>query len=141
MKTYYYSDGSLRESPPSFFTRFVANTLALVVAAYLINSMEIAGVFAILLSGFIFTVLNAIVKPILILLTLPLTIVTLGLFYPLVNVIIINLLDFIMGKSFEVGGIFDAILVSIVVAIINYAVTHLFKEERPQNEIEIIGER
>ncbi len=122
---------------PSFFTRFVANMLALGLSAYLISEMDIDGVFALVISAFIFTILNAIVKPILVVLTLPLTVITLGLFYPVVNVIIISLLDVIMGGKFIVEGFFNAILVSIIVAIVNYAVTHMFKEDRSGIAVEI----
>lgn len=118
------------KSTPSFLTRFVVNSVALTVSAYLISDMNFSSVFAIIIAGFIFTILNAIVKPILVVLTLPLTVITFGLFYPIVNVIVINILDFIMGDNFIINGIFNAILVSIIVAIVNYAVTHLFKEDR-----------
>ncbi len=124
MNTYYYNSKTV----PSFFARFCANILALGLSAYLLDNLYISNLIALIVAAFIFTFLNAIIKPILILLTLPLTIITLGLFYPVVNVIILTMLDLIMGSRFEIDGFFTAIIVTIIVAIVNYAVTHLFKE-------------
>ncbi len=118
-----------KSQAPSFFARFFANALALGLSAFIISGVRIDGVSSLLLSAAIFTLLNAIVKPILVLLTLPLTIISLGLFYPIVNVIIINILGVIMGSKFNVDGFFSAIVVSIIVAMVNYAVTHVFKED------------
>lgn len=123
-----------RDTSPAFLTRFFANALALGASAYLIDGLQIDSIVYLLISSLIFTLLNAFVKPILFVLTLPLTIITLGLFYPIVNVIILNIVDFFMGSGFIITGIFSAILVSIVVAIVNYAVTNLFVSKKRDND-------
>src|SRR5690554_3441950 len=66
-----------------------------------------------LVSAILIYVLNKTIKPILVWLTLPITGLTLGLFYPFINVFILNIVDFILGSHFEIGGI----LMSFVVAI------------------------
>ncbi len=116
-----------RDNKKSFTTRFFVNTLALGASAYLINDFYIESFWYVVLAGLIFTVLNSIVKPLVIFLMLPFLLITLGIVYPLVNVIILNLLDYIMGSALTIEGIFNAILVSIIVSIVNYAVTNLFK--------------
>ncbi len=63
--------------------------------------------------------LNKTIKPILVILTLPLTGLTLGLFYPFINVFILNIVDFILGDYFTINGIFMAIIVSIFISIMN----------------------
>ncbi len=110
-----------------FFTRLIVNTLALGASAYLIDDFYISSMFFLVLAGFIFTILNSIIKPLVIFLMLPFLLITLGIMYPLVNVVVLNILDWIMGDALIITGVFNAILVSIIVAIVNYAVTNLFK--------------
>ena len=78
------------------------------------------------LATLIIFILNKTVKPVIIKLTIPLTGLTLGLFYPFVNVIILKLTDWILGKHFQIYGIFTvffiAILISVMNLIIDYAI-------------------
>ena len=64
-------------------------------------------------------ILNKTIKPLLIFLTLPITALTLGLFYPIVNVIILKLTDFILGKHFNLSNFWIAIFIAILISIIN----------------------
>ena len=63
--------------------------------------------------------LNKTVKPILVFLTLPLTGITFGLFYPFVNVIILNIVDFILGVLFSIEGLFMSFIVAVLISIMN----------------------
>ena len=63
--------------------------------------------------------LNKTVKPILVFLTLPLTGITFGLFYPFVNVIILNVVDFILGAHFSIEGLFMSFIVAVLISIMN----------------------
>ena len=63
--------------------------------------------------------LNKTVKPILVFLTLPLTGITFGLFYPFVNVIILNIVDFILGAHFSIEGLFMSFIVAVLISIMN----------------------
>ena len=63
--------------------------------------------------------LNKTVKPILVFLTLPLTGITFGLFYPFVNVIILNIVDFILGSHFSIEGLFMSFIVAVLISIMN----------------------
>ena len=62
--------------------------------------------------------LNKTVKPILVFLTLPLTGITFGLFYPFVNVIILNIVDFILGAHFSIEGLFMSFIVAVLIKFI-----------------------
>lgn len=59
-------------------------------------------------------VLNKVVKPIIVYYTWPITGITMGLFYPFINVIILNIADFILGSHFNIHGIFMTCLVGIL---------------------------
>ena len=69
--------------------------------------------------------LNKLVKPIIVWLTLPLTGITMGIFYPFVNVIILYINDFIMDKHFEIHGIIMAFVVAIFISVTNLILTRL----------------
>ena len=72
-----------------------------------------------LLAVIIIYILNRTVKPVLVWLTLPLTALTLGLFYPITNVIVLKVADWILGSHFEINGIFMVFIVSIIISIMN----------------------
>lgn len=73
-----------------------------------------------LLTAILIFILNKTVKPIIFWLTLPLTGLTLGLFYPLINVCILKLVDIILLSHFDItGGIFMSILVAILISVLN----------------------
>lgn len=64
-------------------------------------------------------ILNKTVKPLLFSLTLPLTAMTLGIFYPFINVIILNIVDFLFGVHFNIHGIFMSFIVACLISILN----------------------
>ncbi len=104
--------------------------LVLVIASklfpnHIILNEENYGIWAILVSMIIF-VLNKTIKPILTWLTLPITAITLGLFYPFINVLILKLVSLIFGDYFEVKGIILLALISIFISIMNFIMERMF---------------
>lgn len=65
-------------------------------------------------------ILNKTIKPILVTLTIPITGITLGLFYPCINVFILKLVDWLLGKHFEIANIWIALVVAILLSITNF---------------------
>jgi putative membrane protein len=65
-------------------------------------------------------ILNKTIKPILVTLTIPITGITLGLFYPCINVFILKLVDWILGSHFDITNIFIAIFVAILLSCTNF---------------------
>lgn len=73
-----------------------------------------------LLTAILIYILNKTIKPLIVWLTIPLTALTLGLFYPLINVFILKLVDFILLSHFDItGGIFMSFFVAILISILN----------------------
>lgn len=64
-------------------------------------------------------ILNKTIKPILVWLTIPLTGMTLGLFYPFINVFILNIVDFILGSHFDIQGLLMSFIVAILISLMN----------------------
>jgi len=105
----------------------ICNTLVLLLAASIFRGIYVESVLYAILAASIIVVLNKTIKPIITILTLPLTIFTLGLFYPFVNVIILKLTGLILGDAFIVEGwiipFFVAIFISIMTIILDIFIT------------------
>ena len=73
-----------------------------------------------LLAAIIIYGLNKTIKPFIVWLTLPLTALTLGLFYPFINVFILHIVHFILGRHFAIHGIFMSFLVAVLISTMNF---------------------
>ena len=72
-----------------------------------------------LIAVIIIFALNRTIKPLLVWITLPLTAITLGLFYPLINILILKITDFILMEHFDIHGTFMVFIVSIIISVMN----------------------
>ena len=72
-----------------------------------------------ILATLIIFFLNKTIKPILFFLTIPITGLTIGIFYPCINLFILKLTDWILGKNFQIKNIFIAFLLAILISTIN----------------------
>lgn len=108
----------------TLITAAVAYGLTKVLSGVHINNFSSAILFAILLA-----VLNSILKPILVFLTFPITIVTLGLFLLVINTLIILLADKLMD-SMVIDGFWWAMLFSILLSIITSILSGLFNSDK-----------
>ncbi len=100
----------------------VGYALILIFASLVFKSIDINGAYYGLfafIAAVIIYILNKTIKPILFLLTLPLTGLTMGIFYPFLNVIILKMVDFILGKNFETTGLFSLFFIAILISIMN----------------------
>ncbi len=82
-----------------------------------------------LIAVLIIFILNRTIKPMLVWMTLPLTALTLGLFYPLINISILKLTDFILLEHFEIHGTIFVFIVSIVITIMNAIMDNIIIDE------------
>ncbi len=102
----------------NFLIRLLVSALAAMLTAYLLPGVKIDNFITALILALVLAVLNLLVKPVLIILTLPVTIVTLGLFLLVINAIII-LFAAKLVSGFRVDGFWWALLFSIVMTVIN----------------------
>lgn len=106
----------------AFLTRLLITTLAALVASYLLSGVHINSIGTAFILALVLAFLNNIIKPVLIFLTLPITIVTLGLFLIIINILIIKwAADLVPG--FRVDGWWTALLFSILVSIVTSVIT------------------
>ena len=105
------------------------NALAIYVAAYLLDGIVLSGTAATLIAGLVLGIVNTIVKPVLILLTLPITIITLGLFLFVVNAICLALTAAVV-PGFEIAGFWSAVGGALIVSLVGWALSGLVREDR-----------
>ena len=72
-----------------------------------------------LIAAILIYLLNKTIKPFLVWLTIPITGITLGLFYPFINLIILKIVSFILGDHFRIYGVWFAVLVAISISALN----------------------
>lgn len=105
-----------------FLARVLFNALAIYFAAAVVPGIELSGVLPALGAGLVFGLINAVVRPILIVLTLPLTLVTLGLFLFVLNGLCLWLTSALV-KGFEVHGFWPAIFGALLVSVVSWILT------------------
>ena len=103
---------------------WAVNLLALLIADALWDSVSIHGVAAFLIGSAVLGIANAIVKPLLAILTLPLIIVTLGFFYLLINIAMLALAEWI-APNFSIDGFWTYVGTIFVIWIVNWIAGHI----------------
>ncbi|MUK89097.1 hypothetical protein GMD78_12000 [Ornithinibacillus sp. L9] len=104
------------------------NAVALIAVAQLFDSFHLDGFGTALLASFILAIFNVIIKPILVILTLPITVISLGLFLFVINAITLMLTQMFIGSSFVIDGFGTAVLAAIVISILNLLLNRLVKD-------------
>lgn len=103
----------------------ILSALILLAAGMIFKGFYIESFWVAIVTSVVITILNYSIKPLLVYLTLPITIMSLGLFYPIVNVIILKLASLIIGSSFQVSGILAPIFVAIFISFMNLLLQNL----------------
>ena len=106
---------------------WILNAVALLVVAYVLPGIVVASFGSALLAALVLGLINMLVKPILILLTLPITIVTLGLFLLVINALMFWLAGSIL-KGFQVNGFWWAVGGALLYSVISGFLTSLINQ-------------
>lgn len=121
--------------------RWLITMLALAVAAWLVRGVDIDGWRALLPAAFIFMIVRAFLRPLLILLTCPLEILTLGLFTFVVNALVFAFTAWLSGKlgvGFSVDGFIAALLGALVVSAVSFVVSRPFRRGRLRRRMGVV---
>ena len=102
-----------------FLTHWLTTTVALAASAWMLPGVHVSSLTALMIAALVLGFINAIVKPILVLLTLPITIVTLGLFYFVLNGVAFGLAAALV-PGFSVASFGWAILGALVVGLVSW---------------------
>ncbi|MEG4006743.1 phage holin family protein [Microcoleus sp. Pol11C1] len=106
----------------SFFLTWIVAAVSLIITANIVPGISVVSFPAAMVAAVVIGLVNAVVRPILTLLTLPLTIITLGLFLFVVNAISLSLASWLAGAfniGFAVNGFWPALLGSIVLSFVS----------------------
>ena len=99
--------------------RWLILTAAVMVASYAIEGIQVAGFFSAFFTAAILGILNAFFRPVLIILTLPINIITLGLFTFVINALMLMMASGVIS-GFEVCGFWSAVFGSLVISIVSW---------------------
>jgi putative membrane protein len=105
---------------------WILKSLTLLITAYLVPGFHIDSYFTALIVAVVLGILNLLLKPILVILTLPVTIITLGLFMFVINALLLLLTSSFI-KGFRIDSFGSAILASIVITLVSSVLNHLIK--------------
>ncbi|MDZ7699126.1 MAG: phage holin family protein [Deltaproteobacteria bacterium] len=108
--------------------RWLILTAAITIASYLIGGIEVKGFFSAFFAAAILGVLNVFFKPILLVLTLPINILTLGLFTFIINAVILKMASGVIS-GFQVHGFWSAVLGALVISLVNWLLMSFINEQ------------
>ena len=109
--------------------KILLTAVAVFALAYILPGVEVASYWSAVVVAIVVALLRFIVKPILVLLTLPITIITLGLFLLVINAVIIMMADYFIG-GFAVATIWWALLFSLLLSILQSILYSILKKEK-----------
>jgi putative membrane protein len=119
----------------NFIVKVIISTLAVLVTSYLLpkSMVEVDGFTTAIIVALALAFLNAVVKPIMVVLTIPATVLTFGIFLLVINALIIKIADYFIS-GFQVHGFWSALLFSLVLTIVNSVFEAIRRnDERRQN--------
>ena len=103
---------------------WLINAAALMALPYLMHSVEVSNLGAALIAALVLGLVNTLIRPVLVILTLPVTLVSMGLFILVINALLFWAVSNLVG-GFEVAGFWSAFLAAILYSIISWALSTL----------------
>jgi putative membrane protein len=117
-----------------FLLRWFIGSLGLWLAATIVPGVNIEGVGTLMIAALLLGVVNAIVRPLLIILTLPITVITLGLFLLVINAAMLGLVAWML-PGLTIDGFFSALLGSIVISVVGWLASWFIG---PRGRVEVL---
>jgi putative membrane protein len=111
-----------------FLLRLLLNGVSVFIAAHVVPGITVSGAGTALIAGAILGFVNAIVRPLLFILTLPFTLITLGLFIFVLNAICLGLVAWLV-PGFALSGFFAALIGAIVISVVSWLLTTLIVDK------------
>ena len=114
------------------FFNIISYSFILLLISKIFNTIyidEINFIMYTLFASVIIYILNKTIKPLIFELTIPITGITMGLFYPCINIIILKITDIILSNHFDTKGIFSLFFTVILISIFNIFINELFTKQ------------
>ena len=116
--------------------RWLILTIAILIASYLVDGIRVSGFFSAFSAAAILGILNAFFRPILFILTLPLNVLTLGLFTFVINAVLLMMASGVIS-GFEVHGFWSALFGSLLISLVSWLLTSFINEQGRWEYIEL----
>lgn len=113
----------------TLIVRWFINALALMLVAYLYSGVQVSGIVAALIAALVLGLVNAFIRPLLVLLTLPVTILTLGLFIFIINAFLFWFVAEIVD-GFKVTGFMAALIGSLMFSVVSLVTSWLVSDKK-----------
>jgi putative membrane protein len=107
--------------------RWLTLTAAILLASYMLNGIHVSGFFSALGAAAILGILNAFFRPIALLLTLPINVLTLGLFTFVINAVMLKMASGVIN-GFDVRGFWPAVFGALIISLVSWAVNTFIGE-------------
>ena len=112
-----YNKKTIKSNCLDIISTIIVNMIVIIMATRIFKNIYVENVFYTFLAACLLTLFNKSIKPILKLIMLPITIFTLGISYPLINIIILKIIGLFLGNHFFVSGWFSAFFISIFISL------------------------
>ncbi|MBO9514142.1 MAG: phage holin family protein [Variovorax sp.] len=122
-----------------FLITWAITALSLWVASYLFKGIRFEGAGSVIIAALLLGFANAIVRPLLIVLTLPLTVLTFGLFLLVINALVLLLVSALV-RGFKVSGFWTALFASIFISILSFLISATIDGGTPETRIQMPSE-
>lgn len=110
-----------------FLTRWFCNAIAIYVATNIVPGLSSPTLFAIVIAALVLGLVNASVRWVLLILTLPINILSLGLFTLIINALMLYVVSWIVPSALQIAGFWAAFWGALLIAIVSTLLTHFFK--------------
>ena len=123
------SNNDIKSSILDIISIIIVNMIVIIMATKIFRDIYIDGLLYTFIVATFLMILNKLIKPLLNLIMLPLNIVTLGITYPFITVIILKIISLFMGSHFIINGWFTAFFISIFISIMTIIIDSLIGKE------------
>lgn len=110
------------------FLRWLLLTFAIIVTSYLVGGIYVAGFFSAFFAAAVLGILNALFRPLLLIVTLPINILTLGLFTFVINALLLKMVSGVV-PGFYVQGFWSAVFGSIIISLVSWFLSSFVNEQ------------
>ena len=125
---------------PGILIRWLTTTAAIVATAYLLDGIQVSGFFSAVFAAAVLGILNALLRPIALLLSLPIIILSLGLFTFIINALMLKMASGLI-PGFSVYGFWTAIFGSLLISFISWLLNSFISEQGTVTSIHVQDER
>jgi putative membrane protein len=119
---------NLRERLVKLVIRLIVSALSLGVAAYVVPGIHVDSLLTLFVAAFLLGIVNAVIRPVLFILTLPITVLTLGLFLLFVNAASLGIVAWLL-PGFSINGVGSAILGWLILSVTSWLASRAFVEK------------